>query len=146
MDTLLTSGGIRDMSLWDQVHTYCDSHCSDPRDRAFGLLALADSSSESFYPEYTKSAVEVFLMLLEHEAFRPKASDDEVYIHMSQALVILGSFRLDSYDADIEQMLQLRRSIDREESFDSNLELKDPDRDVGSLRRVAVAVHSYCRV
>lgn len=146
MDTLLTSGRIRDMSLWDQVYTYCDSHCSDPRDRAFGLLALADSSSETFYPDYTKPPAEVFLTLLEHEAFRPKASDDEVNIHMSQALVILGSFRLDSYDTSIQQILQLRRLIDRKESFDSNLELEDPDRDIGSLRRVSVAVHSYCRV
>jgi hypothetical protein len=63
-------------TLWSVISTFVSHHCSDPRDRVFGLLALADSECrEAFRPDYTKSATAVLLQLIEHHAEMDKGDD-----------------------------------------------------------------------
>lgn len=121
---------VRIHSLWFEIRFYSDFHCSDPRDRVFGLLALARPSFTPFQPDYTKSPMQVFLQLLEHEAFRNKDRGDDVHLFLGHALSVLQSLRLDSYAVDVQQMLQARRSIHHTLPSNLDLILEDLDRNL----------------
>jgi hypothetical protein len=102
---------IRDVwgTIWDLASTFADHYCSDPRDRVFGLLALADSESrEAFSPDYTKSATSVLLQLMEHHAKVAKRNDSR---HDARcALDIIGAFGSSLDNPDIAAMWDRRRS------------------------------------
>lgn len=98
-----------DYELWDLVFTFSWHCCSDPRDRVFGLLALADSESrEAFSPDYTKSATAVLLQLIENRAKTDLGTQiDENSIIASQ---IISTFTLSPDDPDIATIRQQRRT------------------------------------
>jgi hypothetical protein len=102
---------IRDVwgTIWDLASTFADHYCSDPRDRVFGLLALADSESrEALSPDYTKSATSVLLQLMEHHAKVAKRNDSR---HDARcALDIIGAFGSSLDNPDIAAMWDRRRS------------------------------------
>jgi hypothetical protein len=63
-------------TIWSVMRTFVSHHCSDPRDRVFGLLALVDPEyREAFRPDYTKSATAVLLQVIEHHAEMDKGED-----------------------------------------------------------------------
>ena len=109
------------ISSWELAHDYHASYCSDPRDRVFALLPLADlASRKMFQPDYTKSVVEIVLQLL-----RSKAKSDteaaadaaarklyfaNIKFNFRMSQNVIGSFGLGPEDADIVAMLKQRES------------------------------------
>jgi hypothetical protein len=106
-------------SIWTHVYVFSGHYCSDPRDRVFGLLALADSKSrKAFSPDYTKSATVILLQLIkyqaeEHDAWRPIHE-----IEFTHTRDVVGTFGFDSDNSDIAAMRDRRRTaIYGEEPF-----------------------------
>jgi hypothetical protein len=88
--------------------TFVSHSCSDPRDRVFGLLALADSECrDAFRPDYTKSATAVLLQLIEHHAETDKGDDSST--NFFWAHIIIGAFGLGPDEPDIASMRDRRR-------------------------------------
>jgi hypothetical protein len=80
--------------------TFVSHSCSDPRDRVFGLLALADSECrDAFRPDYTKSATAVLLQLIEHHAETDKGDDSST--NFFWAHIIIENHRGDEGSAAI---------------------------------------------
>lgn len=108
------------ISSWELAHDYQASYCSDPRDRVFALLPLADlASRKMFQPDYTKSVVEIVLQLLRSKA-KSDAEDAEdaaareehfsIEFNFKTSHDIIGSFGLGPEDPDIAAMLKQRVS------------------------------------
>lgn len=95
-------------TLWSAMGTFVSHSCSDPRDRVFGLLALADSECrDAFRPDYTKSATAVLLQLIEFHAETDKGDDSSM--NFFWAHIIIGAFGLGPDEPDIASMRDRRR-------------------------------------
>jgi hypothetical protein len=107
----------RSEPIWELVWTFSTHYCSDPRDRVFGLLALADSESrEAFSPDYTKSATAVLLQLIEHHAKVDKGHDSKVNFYWAHN--IIGAFGLGPDNPEIAPMRDRRRiAVHRQDPF-----------------------------
>lgn len=106
--------------IWDVVHTFSSHYCSDPRDRVFGLLALADSESrEAFTTDYTKTPTMVLLQLLEHHAAMVKDEDCSGIFH--EAHHIIGAFGLGPENQDISAMRDRRRTAAHDDGLIRNI-------------------------
>lgn len=157
---IIGSGSARGISIWELVWRYHSSYCSDPRDRVFGLLSLADSiSREAFRPDYKKSPVEVLLHLMQFKAkHEPQSNFRDVHN-------VVGAFALDPNEPEIARMLEQRRTAtNRMDPCPKLSEMSrrrhhDPFEDDGRLGlvwnvpfdtgnscRINLEVHSYCKV
>jgi hypothetical protein len=94
------------LPIWSLLSSFGRYYCSDPRDRVYGLLALADSESrEAFNPDYTKSVAEVFLQLVEHRVKIDNEDDSWESIHnFYWAHNIVCAFRFGPDNPDIAAM------------------------------------------
>ena len=97
------------------VANYTDYGCVDTRDSVFALLYLSRDdalSTKTIRPDYTKSAFEVLLQLLDQKAYgvedHAKVSY-RVLSAMKMVLSIVGGFHLGPLAAEIANDLQLRR-------------------------------------
>jgi hypothetical protein len=111
--------------IWDAVYAFASHYCSDPRDRVFGLLALADSESrEAFSPDYTKSATAVLLQPVEHHAKDTKGNFSQYNFRFAHE--IIGCFGLSPHDSDIAAMRDRRRTaLHGEEPFSDITSTRD---------------------
>lgn len=97
----------RESSIWSLVETYYASYCSDPRDRVFGLLSLADYGSHAaFRPDYTISATGLLIALISFKA-REEFTDISTY-NFQDALLIIGAFGMGPENREIAAMQQQR--------------------------------------
>jgi hypothetical protein len=95
-------------TIWSVMGTFVSHHCSDPRDRVFGLLALADPENrEAFRPDYTKSATAVLLQVIEHHAETDKGEDSSD--NFFWAHIIISAFALGPDNPDVASMRDRRR-------------------------------------
>jgi hypothetical protein len=95
-------------TIWSVMRTFVSHHCSDPRDRVFGLLALVDPEyREAFRPDYTKSATAVLLQVIEHHAEMDKGEDSSG--NFFWARTIIAAFGLGPDEPDIASMRDRRR-------------------------------------
>jgi hypothetical protein len=107
-------------SIWHVVHMFSAHYCSDPRDRVFGLLALADSESrEAFTTDYTKTPTMVLLQLLEHHA--KTAGRHGHKGKFGRAHWIIGAFGLGPGNGDIAAMRDRRRTAAHEDGLIRNI-------------------------
>ena len=100
-------------TIWDLICKFPTPLCSDPRDRLFGLLSMADLESRAtFSPDYTKSAASVLLQLLEHLATNDwKHVSKESGATFYWAYVVIVVFGLGPHDRDIAAMRDRRRTF-----------------------------------
>lgn len=141
-------------SLWNLVLDYSASQCSDPRDRVFGLVELAnDTSLEPFRPDYSKSHTQVIIQLLEHQAKLRKLDNSGSRrdgprgdYKMEDAFAIVRSYGSGPDVCDITTMLHRRRDIYHSSKRSLDPPLHDLSRALGSQRRIDLDVYSYCRV
>jgi hypothetical protein len=106
--------------IWDVVHTFSSHYCSDPRDRVFGLLALADSKSQkAFTTDYTKTPTMVLLQLLEHYAKTVWRRDYEYNFKLAHE--IIGAFGLGPGNRDIAAMRDRRRTAAHDDGLIRNI-------------------------
>jgi hypothetical protein len=105
---LLGDDTIRGEALWGLVANHWDYHCFDTRDRVFSLLSL--SLDNEIDPDYTKSSFQVLLQLLWQRGCSTSPSDNDPEYIMTQSLNIISAFHLGPLDAEIANILQLRRS------------------------------------
>lgn len=149
-------------TIWSVMGTFVSHLCSDPRDRVFGLLALADSECrEAFSPDYKKSATAVLLQLIEHHA--AMAKEDDSSGNFFWAHIIIAAFGLGPDDPDIASMRDRRRVAvhGRDQFSDITIATSDPRAlgndpypsgrlpqglaDLGS-HRIVLDVTSHCTV
>jgi hypothetical protein len=109
------------MSIWELVCTFSSHYCSDPRDRVFGLLALADSKSRDVLrPDYTKSSAAVLLQLIEYQAENDKGrARITVYkVDFAWTRKVIGAFGFHSNNFDVAGVRDRRRTaVHGEEPF-----------------------------
>jgi hypothetical protein len=135
-------------SIWYLASLYHSSKCFDPRDRVFGLLALADQASvETILPDYTKSVTEVLLQLLDHKA----ACDVEVQYSsfgdtFGEAYSIIGGFGLGPEFPDIADMSRRRRTNHCEYKASPSFVHRDSTLEPDTTNRIILGADSYCKV
>lgn len=108
-------------TIWSLVLTFSCHYCSDPRDRVFGLIALADPESRrAFSPDYTKTAITVLLQLVEHHAQTTERRD--LRDDFNRAHEIIGALGFGLDNLDIAAMCDRRRTdVRREDPFSGNI-------------------------
>lgn len=141
-----------DNSIWDLVNIYCSSYCSDPRDRVFGLLPLADATSrQAFRPDYTQTVTEVILRLLDFKVKHDyEDAETSQYVHdkydFRQVHDLVGVSDLGPKDPDVAKMLDRRRIVVGKDGslIDAvQLDVLCRDRDSG---RLTLRVMSHCMI
>ena len=152
------------MDLWGQVAAYHDYECTDPRDRVFGLLALADGrASSTLRPDSPISTTQVFTQLLDLYAFNPQ--EDPVWwretlensystaapweksrFDMTGILQVLASMRMDSEQPGVTELVTSRKSLHYDYPVDAGLTAAYLFKRHCSLHRVSVKVCLHCTV
>jgi hypothetical protein len=97
---------MRGEALWEHVANHWNYHCFDTRDHVFSLLSL--SLNNDIDPDYTKSSFQVLLQLLWQKGCSSQGANDLEYA-MTRSLNIISAFHLGPLDAEIADILQLRR-------------------------------------
>jgi hypothetical protein len=133
-----------DVSIWDLVRMFDSNHCSDPRDRVFALLALADSESrEAFSPDYTTSATAVFLQLIEHHVKSDKESWRSA-VNFDEAHKIICAFRFGPDNPDIAAMRDRRQTVVHGEGPSSDSHIPSTESKTGT-RAIRARAGFTCR-
>jgi hypothetical protein len=66
---------LRDLILSKSLATFRNAKCSDPRDKIYGLLGLSNDRNDSIYPDYNRSLLELYELVISIPRFR---TDDEL--------------------------------------------------------------------
>lgn len=149
MTMFMSSDLDLDASIWDLFLIYASSHCSDPRDRVFGLLGLAEeASSQSIRPDYSKSHTQVLLQLLEEQA--EVWEESAVWARrgdcheMVDAHYSIGNYGSSADVPEIATMLQQRRLSHHNSRLSPTPMPHDLSCILKSQRRIAINVHAHC--
>jgi hypothetical protein len=75
-------------SIWDLICGLTHHFCSDPRDRVFGLLSLADSKSRyTITADYSRSATAVLLQLIGYHAERDQGRESKSNFYFAHNII-----------------------------------------------------------
>lgn len=146
-----TSGHLRDMflykdtrhmSIWDLASTYYDYQCADPRDRVFSLLALLTKGpSGEIRPDYTKTALQVLLQLLDQQVRDVKHEYNQRFA-MTETSNIIGGFHLGTLAVEMADLLRSREATHAASSPQSQEVVFDHQ----SQRRIILEAKWSCAV
>jgi hypothetical protein len=140
--------GPMNSSIWDLASLYRSSNCFDPRDRVFGLLALADPASAVIIrPDYTKSVTEVLLQLIEYKAARDEQAANSTYDDtFGDAYSIIAGFGLGPDSPDVAALLRQRRINNCTNKSSPSLVHRGPIWEPSKTSRIVLEADSYCKV
>jgi hypothetical protein len=128
-----------DFSLQSLVRSCSKSHCSDPRDRVYGVLGLVqetDHGGRTIQVDYSKSPLEIFIDAALTEAHSWSESTYLFVIHLAQALGVAH--------ADLARHILTTTGISINQGLMSKLPLFATGEFLGSpIHRIATVSQSY---